>query len=262
MRQVLFFILIVVLSLSCEDKRPTDPSLNQNKTNTKHQQHSPEPRKKEVKVQKINDQNVRDTLLSYGVNNPETKIVFHTDKGVINARLFKDTPLHRANFVMLAKAGCFDNTVFTRVAIDFMAQAGVTYDEQNVKLRNGIGKFTIPNEILPHHFHRKGALAAARRYVSNPSKRSDPYAFYFVDGTTYNRATLDKYAVENNYSYSKEQLDYYRSNVGAAHIDGQHTVFGQVTAGFDVISEITHVKTDGRDWPITDIYIRRVEVYE
>ena len=208
----------------------------------------------------INNKNVREKLLAYGKDNPECHVVFHTDKGIIKATLFKDTPLHRANFIMMAKSGCFDNTVFTRVHIDFMAQAGGTYDEKNVKTRKEIGKFTIPHEILPHHYHRQGALAAARRYNGNPQKRSDPYAFYFVEGTTYNKPTLDKYEVDNQYTYSAEQRQYYRINRGAAHIDGQHTVFGQVTQGLDVISAITHVKTDGRDWPITDIYVKRVEV--
>ena len=83
-----------------------------------------------------------------------------------------------------------------------------------------------------------------------------------MEGSTFNKATLDKYERENNYTYSEEQRNYYRTNRGAAHIDGQHTVFGQVTEGLDVISAITHVKTDGRDWPVTDIYIRRVEVSE
>ncbi|HAW51722.1 MAG TPA: peptidylprolyl isomerase, partial [Flavobacteriales bacterium] len=97
---------------------------------------------------------------------------------------------------------------------------------------------------------------------NNPEKRSDPYAFYFVEGSLYNDLTLDKYEQENNYAYSEEQRAYYKQNPGAAHIDGQHTVFGEIIEGFEVIAKLTHVKTDGRDWPISDIYIERCEVID
>ena len=216
----------------------------------------------EPKIDLITNKNVKQRLLTYGSENLETVVMFYTDKGDIKVRLYKDTPLHRANFIMMVKKDCFNNTVFTRVVRDFMAQGGGTYEEENVELRNSIGKFTIPAEISRNHYHKKGSLAAARSYKNNPDKRSDPYAFYFVEGSLYNDLTLDKYESENNYTYSVEQREYYKSNPGAAHIDGEHTVFGEIIEGFDVIAKLTHVKTDGRDWPISDIYIQRCEVIE
>ena len=95
---------------------------------------------------------------------------------------------------------------------------------------------------------------------NNPEKKSDPYAFYFVEGSIYNDLTLDKYEEENNYTYSKVQREYYKNHPGAAHIDGEHTVFGEIIEGIEVIAKLTQVKTDGRDWPINDIYIQRIEI--
>lgn len=210
----------------------------------------------------INDQNVREKLLAYGKENPETIVLIHTSKGKIKCRLYKDTPLHRANFILLAKKGYYDGSIFTRVAENFIAQGGGTFSEEKMDIKNSIGRYTIPAEIKPHHYHKKGALAAARRYEDNPRKRSDPRAFYFVEGSTYNDLTLDAYEEQNGYKYSQAQRAYYKSNPGAAHIDGEHTVFGEIISGFSVIPKITHVKTDSRDWPVKDIVIEKVEVLQ
>ena len=43
-------------------------------------------------------------------------------------------------------------------------------------------------------------------------------------------------------------------------LDGHHTVFGQVTAGMDVVDEISNVQRDARDRPRADVTIERVEL--
>ena len=208
----------------------------------------------------ITNRNVEERLLEYGSKNKETIVLIKTDKGNIKVRLYEDTPLHRASFILMAKNGCFNNTVFTRVSPQFMAQGGGTYDEEMVEKRNNIGRYTIPAEIKSHHYHKKGALASARSYINNPDKRSSLFDCYLVEGAIYNDLTLDKYEEENNYTYPESHRKYYLNNAGAAHIDGQHTVFGEIIEGLDVISEITKVKRDSRDWTITDIYITEIKV--
>lgn len=214
----------------------------------------------EVAPELITDENVTEKLLEYGKENHETILEIYTTKGKIKVRLFEDTPLHRANFVMMAKKGFFEGSVFTRVVKDFMAQGGGTYNEEQVEVKKQIGHYTIPNEISKNRFHKKGALGAARSYLSNPDKRSDPYAFYLVEGTTYNDAALDHYEYENKYKFTQTQRDYYKTNKGAAHIDGEHTVFGEIIEGFNVVPKLTHVRTDSRDWPHDDILIEKVVV--
>ena len=50
--------------------------------------------------------------------------------------------------------------------------------------------------------------------------------------------------------------------VATPWLDGKHTVFGQVTAGQDVIDRISVVDRDGRDRPSTPITITSVELSE
>lgn len=208
----------------------------------------------------IDNENVEEKLLAYGKENPETILDIYTTYGKLRVRLYEDTPLHRANFVMLAKKGFFKGSVFTRAVQHFIAQGGGTSKQEQVEVKKSIGSYTIPNEIKRNRIHKRGTLGAARSYLSNPDKRSDPYAFYFVEGMKYKKELLKHYEMQNNYTYNQFQIDYYTKNPGAAHIDGEHTVFGEIISGYSVVPKITVVETDSREWPRVDIFIDSVVV--
>lgn len=215
---------------------------------------------KEKKLPPINNETVEKRLMAYGKQNSENEVVIYTSKGKITIRLFDDTPLHRANFIMLAKRGYFKKSVFTRVVKGFMAQAGGTYTDDHKVIKEEFGKYTIPAEMSHQYFHKKGAVGMARLYINNDEKRSASYAFYFVEGTKYSKKALKHYEEENKYTYTDQQKEYYLKYPGAAHIDGEHTVFGQIVDGFEVVPKLTEVKTDSRDWPLTDLFIDSVVV--
>ena len=215
-----------------------------------------------IYFKKITDENVVERLTAYGNQNPETVVDIFTTKGKIRIRLFKDTPLHRANFILLAKSGYLNRALFSRVSPEFMAQFGGSYDDLQKEIQDTIGKYTIPSEMSHHHFHRKGAVAAARNYSNNPKKRSACDEIYLVEGLKYNDLSLDHYEGENKYKFTERQRNYYMNNPGAAHIDGEHTVFGQIILGFSVVPKLTHVETDSREWPKIDLYVDSVVVRE
>lgn len=128
-------------------------------------------------------------------NMGETEVLIETSMGDIKVRLYDDTPLHRDNFIRLAKAGAYDNILFHRIVRGFMIQTG----DPAVKPR-GVAAvadsvdydYTIPAEIrYPRHFHKKGALAAARMGDSvNPEKASSGTQFYIVTGKTFTISSL------------------------------------------------------------------------
>src|SRR5258708_6105152 len=92
-------------------------------------------------------------------------VTIKTQYGEMIAILYDETPLHKANFIKLAKEHYFDGTLFHRVIKDFMIQGGDP-DSRTVKpggrLGNGGPGYTIPAEFNPKFYHEKGALSAAR----------------------------------------------------------------------------------------------------
>jgi peptidyl-prolyl cis-trans isomerase A (cyclophilin A) len=44
------------------------------------------------------------------------------------------------------------------------------------------------------------------------------------------------------------------------HLDGKHAVFGEVTAGMDVVEAVGAVETDGNDKPLDDVLLESVEI--
>ncbi|MCD8292996.1 MAG: peptidylprolyl isomerase [Prevotellaceae bacterium] len=125
----------------------------------------------------------------------ETKLKIETNMGNIVVKLYDETPLHRDNFIKLAKEGTYEGTLFHRVIQDFMIQAGDP-DSKNADKGQLLGEgdvgYTIPAEfVYPKYFHKRGALAAARQGDNvNPEKASSGCQFYIVTGKVYNDSTL------------------------------------------------------------------------
>lgn len=129
------------------------------------------------------------STLACGQNkNKDYLITISTRHGEIKAVLFDDTPKHKDNFITLAEAGRFDSTQFHRVIENFMVQGGDVFGKENLPAEKWP---TIPAEILPNHFHRKGMIAAARQGNNiNPTKASNGSQFYIVLGRTYDELEL------------------------------------------------------------------------
>lgn len=123
-----------------------------------------------------------------------SKVKITTSLGNITVRLYDETPLHRDNFLKLAKEGFYNGTLFHRVIRDFMIQGGDP-DSVNApagkRLGTGGPDYTLESEIHPALFHKRGALAAARQGDEvNPERRSSGSQFYIVWGQTYNDGQL------------------------------------------------------------------------
>lgn len=129
-------------------------------------------------------------------SNKNTTLLIETDLGNMKAILYDDTPQHRDNIIKLVKKGYYDGQLFHRVIKDFMVQTGDPKSknaEKGEHLGDGGPGYTIPAEIVfPKHFHKKGALCAARMGDDvNPEKSSSGSQFYIVTGSMQNDYTLD-----------------------------------------------------------------------
>ncbi|PWJ43831.1 peptidylprolyl isomerase [Sediminitomix flava] len=218
--------------------------------------------KKEFKFEKISDENVEIVLTEYGKFNKAKYVTLKTRLGDIKIELYEDTPLHRANFLMLSER-YFKGTQFYRVIKDFVVQGGDTDDFSYKGKKRKIGGYTIPHEInRDKHIHKRGALAAARDYEDNPSMRTSPYDFYFVQGVVYNEEMLKHMEKEENIRVPQKDRKTYTTLGGTPHLDGQHTVFGEVVEGLDVIEKISKEKVSDDNWPIEEVIIEDVIIHK
>lgn len=162
------------------------------------------------------------------IEEPEFELV--TSLGTMKLKLYSKTPKHRENFTKLVAEKYYDGMRFHRVIEGFMIQGGDPYSRDTAKIdlwgQGGPG-YTVPAEFVNEYWHKKGAIAAARKGdMANPRKASSGSQFYIVHD-------------ENN----------------CLHLDGQYTIFGEVTEGLDVIDKIASVATDRYDRPYEDVMI-------
>jgi len=163
-----------------------------------------------------------------------TTAVFKTSEGTIKCKLFEgDAPETVKNFVGLAegtkdwnsrsKKGdkLYDGTVFHRVIPDFMIQGG---DPEG----NGMGgpgyKFGDETKGSPHNFKQPGKLAMAN---AGPNTNGSQF-FITVTDTSW--------------------------------LTGKHTIFGEVTEGYDVVEKISKVQRDAMDRPKKPVVLESVTI--
>ena len=200
-----------------------------------------------------------------------TEVLLETTEGNIRIALYDETPLHRDNFLKLTKMHVYDSLLFHRVIKNFMIQTG-DINSKNARpgQRLGTGDFDYTQEpefLLPQIIHRRGSVAMAREPDDvNPDMRSSACQFYIVWGKRFSSADIEKVqerldtTTHGRVKLTPEMIKTYKSVGGTPHLDGQYTVFGEVTEGLDIVERIQKAETDEYNRPFEDIRILRATV--
>lgn len=182
-------------------------------------------------------------------------VKIETSLGTCFIRLYNETPLHRDNFVKLAKKHVYDGTLFHRVISNFMIQGGDPGSKNatpEAMLGEGDVGYTIPAEFNDSLFHKKGVLAAARD--DNPEKASSGCQFYLVQGRTFTDDQLNSLETDRlKFKIPGWQREVYKSIGGTPHLDRNYTVYGEVVKGIEMIDNIAAVATGSNNRPVTDV---------
>lgn len=151
------------------------------------------------------------------------RAVLRSSCGRIVVDLFEEqAPVTVNNFVFLARDGFYDGLVFHRVIEGFMNQGGDPRGDGT----GGPG-YQFEDEFVEElSFDRPGLLAMAN---SGPDTNGSQF-FITVAPTP--------------------------------HLDGQHTIFGEVVEGMEVVEEINGLPTDPSDRPSQTVYIESVRIQE
>ncbi len=147
-------------------------------------------------------------------------------EGYGDIRIYLDqsrAPEATGNFIKLCKEGFYDGLTFHRAIPGFMIQGGDPSGDGT----GGPG-YTIPPETDNGLTHDRGAIACAKR---GDETRMSGSQFYIV-----------------------------QANEGTHHLDGEHTVFGHVVEGMDIVDAIANTKADSNDRPLDVVIIRRAYI--
>jgi peptidylprolyl isomerase len=224
---IIFTIVFFISLVSC--KQDAKNTATEKTEDVLLVQPIPNKKKNIVKTNKdsLNANNAVAFFKEYGKQNKETKVKFSTRLGDIIIQLYNNTPIHRANFIFLTKKGYFNTTCFHRVVPNFIAQGGNSENRSTSDFRNKYKNYRLPPEFRKNLRHNRGVIAIARDWEYNPEKLSTPFEFYI---------TVNKR--------------------GEHHLNGEHTVFGKIIKGMNVVDKITKLKSGEDDWPYKDVFIK------
>lgn len=152
-----------------------------------------------------------------------TKAVIETTLGKIELRFMPEVaPNHVDNFITLAKEGFFDGTVFHRVIPGFMIQGGDPLSKDTNRAAHGTGGpgYNVKAEFSKTS-HKRGIMSMARS--ADPDSAGSQFFICVAD---------------------------------SPWLDGQYTVFGEVTSGMDVVDRIVNQPKDRRDNPIERVEMK------
>ena len=236
-------LCLLAILLNCEDKKSQQTNTKENISkvdSTLSLKDSIDTKTTKIKdtIQKpkypfLTDENAMEFFLQYDKENKENKVRITTDFGDIEIELFDETKFHRSNFIYLTKRHYFDETQFYRVVNNFIIQGGNTDDAEVKHKRSEIGHYLLPKDTRHGFKHYRGVVSMPSSEIENPHKLASPYEFFIVQNPN-----------------------------GAHHLDGDYTAFGKVIKGMDVVDEIAKQKTDRREWPLHNIYIRKAEIID
>ena len=254
-------LFAIILAMGCDASQPPEPAIE-------YPVASEDTDAQEVEIDErirrlvasdfptLDDNNAASFLMDWGSTQGENRVTMDTKHGRIVVELYPDVPIHRANFLYKVYRRYYDPAEFTRVVPEFVVQGGNSEEERPQQLRFLIGQHTLPEEFQSDKIHVRGALAMSRSCQNNPDKRSSGYDFYIVTGRKISSQELGRIQSEKGWVYTPEQAEAYAQKGGAPHLDGEHTVFGWVVEGMDVVDRLAQTPRDGSDWPVERLEVR------
>jgi cyclophilin family peptidyl-prolyl cis-trans isomerase len=209
------------------------------------------------------------TTTSQAVSESNSKIKglrIETDVGIIQIRLFDETPQYRDNFIRLVRENYYDSLLIHRVIKGFGIQSGAA-DTRYAGPDDVVGwkgpGYTLPAHVVPKFFHKRGMIGSPRKPDrGNSKRRSDGSQFYIVTGRVYSDRELDEIEQESGHQFTAKQRREYKITGGAPHIDGTYSIFGEVVSGMDVADRIVRVETDSDFRPLKDIRVKKITILE
>lgn len=185
-----------------------------------------------------------------------SQVVMHTSQGDIKLALFKEkAPKTVENFLGLVKNGYYNGTKFHRVIADFMIQGGDPLSRDEDPNNDGTGgedfwggKFA--DEINPW------SLGLDEETISLLQESG----YVYRDDLSSEKMRPGVIAMANSGPNTNGSQFFIVTTKDQPHLDGRHTVFGEVVEGMDVVMAIQNLEVGDNDRPITDVIVESIDI--
>lgn len=178
----------------------------------------------------LDEENGGEEMNSAQLRSPESGeeyAIIKTNHGDIKIVFFPEiAPKAVENFKTHAKNGYYDGVSFHRVIKDFMIQGGDP--EGTGRGGESIWGSSFEDEFHPDYKNIKGSLSMAN---AGPNTNGSQFFIVQLEG-------------------------------GTPWLDGNHTVFGHVFEGLDIVDKIAEVEVDRGDMPVEPVIMETIEILE
>ena len=166
----------------------------------------------------------------------------------INNNLF-----HKRGALNAAREGDDSNPEQASSSTQFTIVQGRVYNDSTLKVAEGrINNWLAYNKVIKKVEHKSKLDELQNLFKNWDSTKIDAYnqiKKQLDSLTEIEEASMTKY------TYPDVHREAYKTIGGAAHLDRNYTVFGEVVQGMDVVDSIAAVSTNDRDKPIKDVRI-------
>ncbi len=188
----------------------------------------------------------------------------HTTSGNFTFKIYEDLPEYKDNMIKLASDGYYDSLLVHRVIHNFLIQTGAA-DTKYAKKGDPVGwqgpGYMLPTIIKNKYIHKRSAVAMSKPPAyKNPDNRTSGSQFYIITGRTFSDEELNDYETLKKFKYTTAQRNLYKTVGGAAYLDNDYAVIGEVTTGMQVVDKIAGAPIDEDERPLADIRILSIEL--
>lgn len=208
-------------------------------------------------------------LKSNKIYTPAAKVAgfkVETTMGDFSFKVYDDLPEYKKNMIKLVSDAFYDSLLIHRVLYRFLIQMGAA-DTKYAQKGDPVGwkgpGYMLPTIIKPQYIHKRGAVALSKPpSYANPDNQTSGSQFYIIAGRTFSDDELNDYQKQKDFKYTADQRNTYKTVGGAAYLDRDYAVVGEIISGMDVIDAIASLPVGDDDRPLGDVRILKMSLIQ
>lgn len=187
-----------------------------------------------------------------------------TTVGKFSFKIYTDLVEYENNMIKLVSDQYYDSLLIHRVIHNFLIQTGAA-DTKYAEKGDAVGwqgpGYMLPTIIKNKYIHKRSAVAMSKPPdYKNPDNLTSGSQFYIISGRTFNDQELNDYEALKGFKYTPLQRNVYKTVGGAAYLDNDYAVIGEITSGMNVVDKIAGMPVNKDERPLADIRILKMNL--